>query len=261
MKKTGTRSTKRQPVSGVPYLLVGGAIFCATVAAVMFGRMESSVPSYIALGGGAALGTWLFRFGTRHAWIALLCLCGSLVIFVVLAAYSDLFGSTGIAWLGSFIAGTNAGAGWRIEATRPSVADLQAEWRVNGTGYGTASLARDAASAAVTALDGNTRWSLSVEHETARLEIAGNARAGLVCHRSPLAGRDAGWAVLGRQGHAGDAVVEVPMGEMKATLPLHLVHDLATVEDSLAEFFRNPESSALGEEWTTGNLAIGTRLQ
>jgi hypothetical protein len=50
------------------------------------------------------------------------------------------------------------------------------------------------------------------------------------------------------------------MGEEKASLPLRLVHDLATVDVSLAEFFRNPESIALGPEWTAGNLASGTRL-
>jgi hypothetical protein len=66
--------------------------------------------------------------------------------------------------------------------------------------------------------------------------------------------------VLKREGQAGDAAVEVPMGEIKASLPLRLVHDLATVDVSLAEFFRNPESIALGPEWTAGNLASGTRL-
>jgi len=118
MKKTSKWSTKRKPESGLPYLLTGGVIFCATLAAVMFGRVESSVPAYIALGAGAALGTWLFRFGSRHAWISLLCLFGSLVVFVVLAANSAAFGSAGIAWIGSFVAGTNAGAACRIRAKR-----------------------------------------------------------------------------------------------------------------------------------------------
>ena len=118
MKKTSKWSTKRKPESGLPYLLTGGVIFCATLAAVMFGRVESSVPAYIALGAGAALGTWLFRFGSRHAWISLLCLFGSLVVFIVLAANSAAFGSAGIAWIGSFVAGTNAGAACRIRAKR-----------------------------------------------------------------------------------------------------------------------------------------------
>ena len=112
----------------------------------------------------------------------------------------------------------------------------------------------------MTALDGDTRWRLSVEHESARFEVAGNASKGLVCHRNPLVNRDASWVVLSREGQAGDAVVEVPMGETKASLPLRLVHDLATVDVSLAEFFSKPESIALGKEWTAGNLASGTRL-
>jgi hypothetical protein len=254
------RSTKRKPESGLPYLLAGGLIFCATLALVIFGHLESSGPAYVALSAGAALGTWLFRFGSRHAWISLVCLFGSLMVFVILAANSDAFGSAGIAWFGSFVAGTNVGAAWRIAANRPTARAAEAEWSVNGKRLGTAPMAREAASDALNALDGDARWRLSVEHGSARFEVAGDASQGLVCHRNPLGSRDEPWWVLDRGSHPGDDVVEVPMGEMKPSLPLRLVHDLATVNVALDDFLKNPESISLGREWTAGNLASGTRL-
>lgn len=189
-----------------------------------------------------------------------MCLLGSLAVFAVLAANQAVLGAAGLAWFGSFIAGTNFGAAWRLAAKRASGEVPEAGWRVNGNRHGTDSAAREAAGAALHALDGGKRWRLSVEHSAAHFEIAGNAQLGLVCHRNPDAAQDALWFVLERRNHVGKDVVELPMGGLTASLPSGLVHDLATAEASLDGFFRDPDAMALGQEWTPGNLAIGTRL-
>ncbi|WP_309124090.1 hypothetical protein [Arthrobacter sp.] len=114
MQARKRRSSKRE--SGTAYLVFGLFVFCATVAFVVFGRLAAPWQAFAALGAGAALGVWLFRFGTRHAWVSQLCLFGALVVCVALFMAADTVGSAGTAWIGSFVAGTNLGTAWRLAA-------------------------------------------------------------------------------------------------------------------------------------------------
>ena len=117
MNTKNRRSSKRE--SGTGYLVFGVVLLCATLALVLFGRLESPWQAFAALAAGAALGIWLFRFGSRHAWVSLLCLFGALGVCVVLFMNADTVGSAGIAWIGAFVAGTNLGAAWRLAAKKP----------------------------------------------------------------------------------------------------------------------------------------------
>jgi hypothetical protein len=134
MNTKSTRSSKRE--SGMGYLVIGVVILCATLALVIFGRLEAGWPAFAALAAGAALGIWLFRFGSRHTWVSLLCLFGALGVCVVLGNNADVVGSAGIAWMGAFVAGTNLGAGWRLAAKKPKATAARAAWKVDGQEFG-----------------------------------------------------------------------------------------------------------------------------
>jgi hypothetical protein len=107
--------------SGTSYLVFGLVVLCATIAFVVFGRLAAPWQAFAALGAGAALGVWLFRFGSRHVWVSQVCLLGVLVVCVVLFMAADMVGSAGFAWIGSFVAGTNLGASWRLAAAHRGV--------------------------------------------------------------------------------------------------------------------------------------------
>jgi hypothetical protein len=262
----------RKPESGMSYLVTGVVLLCATLALVLFGRLEAPWQAYAALAGGIALGIWLFRFGSRHAWVSMLCLFGALGVCVVLFMTADTVGSAGLAWIGAFVAGTNLGTGWRLAAKKPKARAArparparpakaaEAAWEVDGQEFASVAEARTAASAALRALDGNASAHLYVGHGPARFEVAGSAGTGLVCHRNSNVSKDASWAVLVRTDQAADDSVEVPMGEFKGSMPLRLVHDFASAEAALSDFFKAPESTPSGPEWLTGNEARGTRL-
>jgi hypothetical protein len=264
MNTKNRRSVKRE--SGMSYLVFGVVLLCGTLAFVLFGRLEASWQAFAALAAGAALGIWLFRVGSRHAWVSLLCLFGALAVCVVLFINSNTVGSAGIAWIGAFVAGTNLGTAWRLAATKPKASaaraakGAEAAWEVDGQGFASVAEARKAASAALRALDGNTSAHLHVEHGSARLEMAGSAGTGLVCHRTSDISKDASWAVLVRTDQAAENSVEVPMGDVKGFMPLRLIHDLPSVEAALFDFFKTPGSTPSGPEWLTGNEARGTRL-
>lgn len=116
MNSVNKRSRKRE--SGTSYFLFGIVLLCATLAFVIFGRLDAPWHAFAALGAGAALGIWLLRFGSRHAWVSLLCLFAALAVCVVLFMSADTVGSAGIAWIGAFVAGTNLGAAWRLFAKK-----------------------------------------------------------------------------------------------------------------------------------------------
>lgn len=259
--KKNRRSRKRE--SGVSYLVFGVVIFCATLSFVLFGRLAAPWQAFAALGVGAALGVWLFRFGARLAWVSLLCLFGALAVCVVLLMNADTLGSAGIAWIGGFVAGTNLGAAWRLVSAKPkarATGTKEAVWKVDGKEYVSGAEARDAATAALRALDGVASSHVFVEHGSARFEVAGSAAKGLVCHRNPEVSNDASWAVLVRTDQAADNSVEVPMGDVKGFIPLRLVQDLPPAEEALTGFLESPESAPSGRQWLTGNEARGTRL-
>jgi hypothetical protein len=101
---------------------------------------------------------------------------------------------------------------------------------VDGQEFASGAEAREAATAALRALDGDASAHVYVEHGSARFEVAGSAGKGLVCHRNPDVSTDVSWAVLVRIDQAADNSVEVPMGDVKGFLPLWLVQDLPSVE-------------------------------
>ena len=264
MNTKNGRSRKRE--SGRSYLVFGVLLFCATLAFVLFGRLEAPWQAFAALAAGAALGIWLFRFGSRHAWVSLLSLFGALAVCVILFMNADTVGSAGIAWIGAFVAGTNLGAAWRLAATKPKASAsraagaAEAAWEVDGQEFASVAEAREAAGAALRALDGNASAHLYVGHGPARFEAAGSAGTGLVCHRNPDVSRDASWAVLVRTDQAADDSVEVSMGDVKGSMPLRLVHNLPSAEAALSDFFKAPEATPSGPGWLTGNEAGATRL-
>ncbi|MFB8369747.1 hypothetical protein ACFC25_10325 [Pseudarthrobacter sp. NPDC055928] len=112
------RRRARERESGTGYIVSGVILLCATVAFVVFGRLAAPWPAFVALGAGATLGVWLFRSGSRRVWVSQICLFGALAVCVALFMAANTVGSAGIAWIGSFVAGTNLGTGWRLEATR-----------------------------------------------------------------------------------------------------------------------------------------------
>ena len=245
------------------YFVFRLVVLCATLAFVLFGRLAATWHACVALGAGAALGIWLFRFGSRHAWLSLLCLFGALAVCVVLFMNADTVGSADIAWIGAFVAGTNLGTAWRLVATKPkarAAKTAEAAWEVDGQEFASGAEAREAATAALRALDGDASAQVYVEHGSARFEVAGSAGKGLVCHRNPDVSTDVSWAVLVRIDQAADNSVEVPMGDVKGFLPLWLVQDLPSVEAALSDFFKTPELAPSGREWLTGNEARDTRL-
>ncbi|MDQ1058644.1 hypothetical protein QFZ23_002545 [Arthrobacter globiformis] len=251
---------KRKRETGLAYLIFGVAVLGGTFALVIFGRLEATWPSFAALVAGAALGIWLFRSGSRHGWVPLLCLLGALAVCVTLWMNVDVVGPAGIAWIGGFVAGTHFGVAWRLAAKNQQVTAAKAAWAVDGQGFSTVAEARKAAGAALHALDGGTRGRLSVDRGSARFEVAGGVALGLVCHRNADATNEGSWAVLVRSAGIADESVEIPMGDVKGFMPSRLVHDLDSVEAALADFCKNPGSSSFGPEWVTGSEAGATRL-
>ena len=63
---------------------------------------------------------WLFRFGSRHAWVAVLVLAGTLAVLFLLAANSEVMRSVPVAWIFGSAAGSNFGAAWRMKARKPA---------------------------------------------------------------------------------------------------------------------------------------------
>lgn len=91
----------------------------------------------------------------------------------------------GYAWFGGFLAGTFAGLAWGRAAgsrTRGPVAPCAVDKR----GFGSAAEARRLADEALHSLDGAKRGRLTVEHGSARFEVAGGVKAGMVCHHAAI---------------------------------------------------------------------------
>ncbi len=256
MKRTAHKSE-----SGLGYLILGIAIACGTAALIVLGQLEASWPAFTALAASVLLGACLFRFGVRHAWLALLCLLGALAVGLVLFVRIDVAGSAGIAWIGGFVAGTHLGVAWRLAAKNRKPTPARAAWTVGGRGMRTVAEAREAAAGALRALDGTKGGRVSVERGGARFEVAGAVHPGFICHRTTDASDEGSWAVLVRTGPVPDQSVEIPMGGPKGFMPLRLVHDVESVEEALGDFFADPGASSFGSEWEKGNQAEGTRLQ
>lgn len=115
-ESSAKKQSKRRSDSWIGYVIFGSVILLATLALVIFGRFEETWQTFAILVSGIALGTWLFRFGSRHAWVTFLCLFSSLATCVVLG--STINSIAGVAWMGGFVAGTNFGAAWRATGTR-----------------------------------------------------------------------------------------------------------------------------------------------
>jgi hypothetical protein len=242
--------SRRLPWKGS--LIFSGLVLLATVAVMVFVPTEQVLLEVGVLIAGLLAGSRLVRFGVPRRWI------GSLVLVLFLVVWLAL-GTAGYAWFGGFLAGTCAGVAW-VRAVENRTASAAAPWIVDEQGFDTVAEARAAADAALSALDGNTRGRLTVEHGSARLEVVGSTSSGLVCHRNSEAADEGSWAVLVRLGQATEESVEVPMGDAKGFIPSRWVNDPAHVEAALADFFKNPRALSFGPEWMTGGDAGATRL-
>jgi hypothetical protein len=242
--------SRRLPWKGS--LIFSGLVLLATVAVMVFVPTEQVLLEVGVLIAGLLAGSRLVRFGVPRRWI------GSLVLVLFLVVWLAL-GTAGYAWFGGFLAGTCAGVAWG-RAVENRTASAAAPWIVDEQGFDTVAEARAAADAALSALDGNTRGRLTVEHGSARLEVVGSTSSGLVCHRNSEAADEGSWAVLVRPGQVTEESVEVPMGDAKGFIPSRWVNDPAHVEAALADFFKNPRALSFGPEWMTGGDAGATRL-
>lgn len=244
--------TKNRRRSWKGALILSGVVVLATMSVMVLVPTEQVLLEAGAMLAGLGVGAWFTRFGVPRRWM------GSAVLLLFFALWFGL-GTAGYAWFGGFFAGTLAGFAWgRVVANR-TVQEAAAPWTVDAEGFATVEEARSAALAALGSLDGKNAGRLSVDHGSARFEVAGGVEPGMVCHRNADSTDENSWAVLQSAG-AADESVEVPMGDVKAFMPARLVHDLASVEVALADFFKNPTESSFGPEWVMGNEAEGTRL-
>ncbi|WP_258062450.1 hypothetical protein [Arthrobacter sp. B0490] len=241
---------RRRPWKGA--LIFSGLVLLATVSVMVFvptGQVLLEVGVLIA---GLLAGAALTRFGVTRRWM------GSVVLVVFIAVWFAL-GAAGYAWFGGVLAGAWGGVAWgRMVAHR--TAEAQAAWTVDAQGYSTIAEAREAAGAALRALDGTKGGRVSVERGDARFEVAGAVHPGFICHRTADASDEGSWAVLVGTGPVPDQSVQVPMGGPEGSMPLRLVHDVVSVEAALRQFFTDPGSASFGPGWETGNQAEGTRL-
>lgn len=243
-------NNRRRPWIGA--LIFSGLVLMGTISIMVFVPTEQVMLEAGVMIAGLLAGAVLVRFGVSRRWM------GSVVLVLFIAVWFAL-GTAGYAWFGGFLAGTGVGVAWgRVVANR--ISETEAPWTVDERGFANAAEARLAADAALRSLDGKKHGRLTVKRGSARFEVAGDSRLGMVCHRNANAGNEGSWAVLARSAGAGDASVEVPMGDVKALMPPRLVHDMAAVEAALADFFSNPGAPALGPEWETGSDAGATRL-
>lgn len=233
-------------------LILSGVVVLATMSVMVFVPTEQVLLEAGAMLAGLGVGAWFTRFGVPRRWM------GSAVLFLFIAVWVVL-GTAGYAWFGGFLAGTLAGVAWgRVVANR-TVQEAAAPWTVDVEGFETVEEARSAAIAALRSLDGKKSGRLSVDHGSARFEVAGGVGQGMVCHRNADSTDENSWAVLQSAGVA-DESVEVPMGDVQGFMPARLVHDLVSVEVALSGFFTSPGASSFGPEWVMGNEAEGTRL-
>lgn len=243
-------NSRRRPWIGA--LIFSGLVLMGTISIMVFVPTEQVLLEVGAMIAGLLAGAVLVRFGVPRRWM------GSVVLVLFIAVWFAL-GTAGYAWFGGFLAGACVGVAWgRLVADRTRETD--APWTVDEQGFANADEARLAADAGLRSLDGKKHGRLTVKHGSARFEVAGDPRLGMLCHRNADARNEASWAVLARSAGAGGASVEVPIGDVKALMPPRLVHDFAAVEAALADFLSNPRAASLGPEWETGSDAGATRL-
>lgn len=111
----------RRRESGLGFLILGSAIACVTLAVIVFGTAAVTWQPFVALAAGAGVGIWLFRFGSRHAWVAPLVLAGTLAVSFLFAGDSETFRSVPVAWIFGFAAGSNFGVAWRMTVRQRAV--------------------------------------------------------------------------------------------------------------------------------------------
>lgn len=246
-------------------LAFSGVLLAATAAVILVGPQDHAPQEWLALAAGLATGIWLLRFAPAWRWLSAVVLLLAFVLLLVL-------GPLGIAWIGGFVSGTQAGLAWRqhtragtksaggTRSRGPRPAAGRQQWTVDGRSFTSSEEARNATRAAVRALDPVTGGTVKAEYGSARLEIAGSLRAGVVCHRNPRSDDESTWTVLGRSGPGPDATVEVPMGRRIAVLPARLVQQPAAAEAAIEDFFANPGGTPSGPGWLSGDEAESSRL-
>ncbi|MDQ1054626.1 MULTISPECIES: hypothetical protein [Micrococcaceae] len=140
---------------------------------------------------------------------------------------------------------------------------VYSDWIVDGAAFGSEEDAKNAALAALRALDGTNPGALVVEYGTSRFEAVGSATVGFVCHRNSDTGNADRWSELQDFGPgAGSATgtVEVPVANGTASVAARNVHTLDRTVAAMEEFFADPTATPAAPAWVTGNLVERTRL-
>lgn len=166
-KESGTRRGRGALITGAAFL------FLTTVLMVD----EPTAPAWqisAALVGGLGLGFCFLRFPSSKPWVNPMVL---VLFFGVLFTLAT--GELRIAWFGGFAAGTNLGAGWKAMSDQQR-RKTQLAWMAGKRGFDTMASAREAAAAALRALDGRTQGRLDVEHGHAHFQVTGSVKGGLV---------------------------------------------------------------------------------
>lgn len=184
--------------------------------------------------------------------------------FLVLILFRDSVGFAGGVWLTGLFAGMGAGSWSRVVHERRHPNPTY-PWNVGDRGFRSKHDASDAAYDALNGLDGSNKKTqhafLTVSHESARFEVAGDVHEGLVCHYNPDADDDSTWHVLVNPGvEESSGRVDVPMGRWMPSIPGYLVNDLPHATDALRAFIQGDPLSTEALEWRAGGEAEATRL-
>ncbi|MFC9770581.1 MULTISPECIES: hypothetical protein [unclassified Pseudarthrobacter] len=152
-----------------------------------------------------------------------------------------------------------------MRQTMPTARGYRAyhDWIVDGAAFGSEEDARNAALAALRALDGTNHGALIVEYGTARFEAVGSASVGFVCHRNSDAGNADRWSLLwdfGAGAGSSTGTVEVPVANGTASVAARNVHTLDRTVAAVEEFFADPTATPPAPAWATGNMVERTRL-
>lgn len=232
------------------YSIVSAMILIPTIAIMLLKPTAQPMLEVGLLLAGFSTGALFLRFGVPRAWMVHLVLLAFLVITFASGNYF-------IGWFGGFLAGTNLGVAWRALTLRKK---QKFPWTVDGKGYSTVTEVRKVAIAALHSLDGNKNWRLTIEHDTSRFDASGSAGSGVVCHRTSGTDEVGSWAILERSDKPEVEITEVSMGRIKGAIPARFVSDLDIAEIELKKFLRNQDSSSLGPEWNTDEIAEDLHL-
>lgn len=92
------------------YYVLGGVVLAITVSIALLGVKEATGFGWLMLGAGIVYGSLLFRFELPYKWMTVVALMLPVVGFIVVGSL------TAVMLIFGFVAGSNFGAGWRLQA-------------------------------------------------------------------------------------------------------------------------------------------------